>query len=57
MMVKRTSDDKEGFPDASGTKRVLSQEDTPGGLWKNIPRKRGQTDVLMHLNITRGEEI
>ena len=57
MMVKRTSDDKEVFPDASGTKRVLSQEDTPGGLWKNIPRKRGQTDVLMHLNITRGEEI
>lgn len=57
MMVKRPSDDEEGFPDASGTKRVLSQEDRPGGLWKNIPRKIRQADVLMHLNITRGEEI
>lgn len=56
-MVKRTSDDEEGVPDASGTKKVLSQQDRPGGLWKNIPRKMRQTDTLIHLNITRGEEI
>ena len=55
-MVKRTSDE-EGLPDASGTKKVLSQQDRPGGLWKNIPRKIRQTDTLIHLNITRGKEI